>query len=328
MDVYDLSPARIGQFDIVLFLGVLYHLKHPLLALERVCSVTKDLAAVDSFVLRDAGERALLEFYETNELGGQTDNWVGPSLPCLLAFCRTAGFARVEFQTLLEYGACVACYRSWDESKLRQAGEPPRLLSAFHHRNFGLNFESRLDEYVTSCFEWPETPLTLDDVQPEVDDFGTRPLHVGRKDDEWQVTYKLPPGLKPGWHSVHLRVNNSPRSNGVAIATDLPVTTDSIAIHSYFDASTWQAGQIDLRAGSALTLWIEGLPQNADRNNVEVYLANQRIPVNFVEPGSTPVPRQVNAILPQTWAAEGDAELWVSVGGRRSGPVAVRVLGP
>src|SRR5580698_4510744 len=30
MNVYDLSPAKLGQFDIVLFLGVLYHLKHPL----------------------------------------------------------------------------------------------------------------------------------------------------------------------------------------------------------------------------------------------------------------------------------------------------------
>ena len=40
MDVYDLTPARIGRFDIVLFFGVLYHLKHPLLALERVCALT------------------------------------------------------------------------------------------------------------------------------------------------------------------------------------------------------------------------------------------------------------------------------------------------
>ena len=53
MDMYDLTPDRIGRFDIVLFMGVLYHLKHPLLALERVCALTTDLAAVDSFVLRE-----------------------------------------------------------------------------------------------------------------------------------------------------------------------------------------------------------------------------------------------------------------------------------
>src|SRR5580658_1664325 len=53
MDVYDLTPASVGRFDIVLFMGVLYHLKHPLLALERVCALATDFAAVDSFVLQE-----------------------------------------------------------------------------------------------------------------------------------------------------------------------------------------------------------------------------------------------------------------------------------
>src|SRR5215217_7219370 len=34
IDVMDLSPDRVGSFDVVLFLGVLYHLPNPLLALE------------------------------------------------------------------------------------------------------------------------------------------------------------------------------------------------------------------------------------------------------------------------------------------------------
>src|SRR5271157_637235 len=41
IDVMDLSPERVGRFDMVLLLGVLYHMKHPMLALERVASVTK-----------------------------------------------------------------------------------------------------------------------------------------------------------------------------------------------------------------------------------------------------------------------------------------------
>ena len=32
LSVYDVTKARLGAFDIVLFLGVLYHLRHPLLA--------------------------------------------------------------------------------------------------------------------------------------------------------------------------------------------------------------------------------------------------------------------------------------------------------
>jgi tRNA (mo5U34)-methyltransferase len=44
MNVYDLEPKRLGTFDLVLFYGVFYHLKHPQYALERIRSVcTGDL---------------------------------------------------------------------------------------------------------------------------------------------------------------------------------------------------------------------------------------------------------------------------------------------
>src|SRR5262245_48364448 len=36
MNIYDLTPVTLGQFDLVLCLGVLYHLRHPLFGLERV----------------------------------------------------------------------------------------------------------------------------------------------------------------------------------------------------------------------------------------------------------------------------------------------------
>lgn len=39
MNVYDLEPNRLGTFDLVLFYGVFYHLKHPQLALERIRNV-------------------------------------------------------------------------------------------------------------------------------------------------------------------------------------------------------------------------------------------------------------------------------------------------
>ena len=39
-----------GVFDIVLFLGVLYHVKHPVLALENVCGMCRDMACIESFV--------------------------------------------------------------------------------------------------------------------------------------------------------------------------------------------------------------------------------------------------------------------------------------
>ena len=52
-----------------------------------------------------------MEFYETFELGGQLDNWIGPSVGCLLALFRAAGFARVELVGVNGEHALVACHR-------------------------------------------------------------------------------------------------------------------------------------------------------------------------------------------------------------------------
>src|SRR5271167_1924893 len=40
-DMEEITPERFGFFDYVLFFGVLYHLRHPLLGLENVCAVTR-----------------------------------------------------------------------------------------------------------------------------------------------------------------------------------------------------------------------------------------------------------------------------------------------
>ena len=45
-NVYNLTPEIFGKFDVVFFLGVIYHLRHPLLALDRiwdVCEMGADL---------------------------------------------------------------------------------------------------------------------------------------------------------------------------------------------------------------------------------------------------------------------------------------------
>lgn len=50
MNVYDVDPQQLGVFDVVLFLGVLYHLRHPLLALDRLRTVCTGILAVESLV--------------------------------------------------------------------------------------------------------------------------------------------------------------------------------------------------------------------------------------------------------------------------------------
>src|SRR5580658_7339771 len=66
LDVDELSAAKLGRFDIVLFFGVLYHLRHPLLGLEKVVEMSSDLALIESFVIPSEQRTipAVMEFYE------------------------------------------------------------------------------------------------------------------------------------------------------------------------------------------------------------------------------------------------------------------------
>jgi len=96
LDVMDASPERIGMFDVVLFAGVLYHLRHPLLALERVFSVTKRLLILETHVDLSQIERPVMAFYPNNELGRDASNWWGPNTSCVLSMLRSVGFQKLS----------------------------------------------------------------------------------------------------------------------------------------------------------------------------------------------------------------------------------------
>jgi tRNA (mo5U34)-methyltransferase len=96
IDVMDLSPERVGTFDVTLCLGVLYHVRHPLLMLERVASVTRELLILETYVDSIGGSVPTAVFYPGVELGGDPSNWWGPNPACVAAMLRDVGFARVE----------------------------------------------------------------------------------------------------------------------------------------------------------------------------------------------------------------------------------------
>ena len=89
---------RLGTFDVVLFLGVLYHMQHPLAALQRLCQLTGELAVVETEAVAVAGleHHGLCEFFAGDELGGDATNWWVPNLKALIGLCRAAGFRQVE----------------------------------------------------------------------------------------------------------------------------------------------------------------------------------------------------------------------------------------
>ncbi len=94
LDVMDLSPSTVGVFDLVLFLGVLYHMKDPLAGLEHVASVTVGQVIVATAVDLVGIRRPAVAFYPGREFSDDPTNWWGPNPPAVLAMLRTVGFRR------------------------------------------------------------------------------------------------------------------------------------------------------------------------------------------------------------------------------------------
>ena len=221
LDLDEIAPEKLGRFDIVLFFGVLYHLRHPLLGLEKVLSLTSDLALIESLVIpADAhttgSHRSYMEFYETTELGGQLDNWFGPTTDCLLSLCRAAGFAQVMFLNEANQRATVMCSRHLPRPPPNPPQPAPWLNTVTNNRNFASYFHLQKDEYLVCFFEIDLPSLAKEDVLVEVDGYGTPALLlVQTAPQSWQVNCVKPPDLRPGAHTVKLRTRQSNFSNEV-----------------------------------------------------------------------------------------------------------------
>jgi tRNA (mo5U34)-methyltransferase len=114
LSVYDLG--QLGErFDVVLFMGVLYHLRHPLLALDLIYEhVAKDLLVFQS-MQRGSSEVTPVEenytFWQTEHFddprypkmhfiehryADDPTNWWAPNAACVEAMLRSAGFEIVQ----------------------------------------------------------------------------------------------------------------------------------------------------------------------------------------------------------------------------------------
>jgi len=98
IDVMDLSPEAVGTFDLVLFLGVLYHVKDPFGAIERVASVCHDHCILETHVDLVHVRRPAIAMYRWLELDKDPTNWFGPNPAAVINMLYAAGFRRVTIQ--------------------------------------------------------------------------------------------------------------------------------------------------------------------------------------------------------------------------------------
>ena len=97
-DFQTVDLEEVGQFDVVLYLGVLYHMKEPLTCLERLRRVTKEVAVIETEAVHLEGldHEALLQFHAGSSLRTDFGNWYVPTIEALHNLCRAAGFSEVR----------------------------------------------------------------------------------------------------------------------------------------------------------------------------------------------------------------------------------------
>jgi tRNA (mo5U34)-methyltransferase len=111
LSVYDVGAVG-ERFDIVLFMGVLYHLRHPLLALDLIREHVAGDTLIFQSMQRGSAEiepvHANYDFWQTahfdrpgypklhfieHEYADDPTNWWAPNAACVEAMLRSAGFA-------------------------------------------------------------------------------------------------------------------------------------------------------------------------------------------------------------------------------------------
>lgn len=96
VDVFALDPQQLGQFDVVLFLGVLYHLKDPLGGLEKAAAMSRDLLIIETETTHNYSDEPLMRYYVGSEMNNDTTNYWAPNLACVQAMLKDLGYSQFD----------------------------------------------------------------------------------------------------------------------------------------------------------------------------------------------------------------------------------------
>ena len=138
-NVYNLNVERYGTFDLVLFFGVIYHLRHPLLALDRIWDVCNPGARmmVETHMIDeglvdaegnwhrmadyhpDLDSFLLFQFYPGRTLGNDFTSTWAPNQRGLHGIIESAGFDVTEEWRVAFRGGATGIARELDADNAR-----------------------------------------------------------------------------------------------------------------------------------------------------------------------------------------------------------------
>lgn len=95
IDVPGLSPEKLGRFDVVLFLGVLYHTEDMLTYLARAAAMAADLLVIETETRLNYLPFPAARYFPGAELAGDPTNFWAPNIAWLKAALAEQGFTRL-----------------------------------------------------------------------------------------------------------------------------------------------------------------------------------------------------------------------------------------
>jgi tRNA (mo5U34)-methyltransferase len=108
IDPFDLSPEKVGLWDVVLLSGVIYHVRHPWLLLSKVASVTRELLIIETVTSLRFWPRPAISIYGSGFRGDRT-NFCAPNISALKLMLRDCGFSRIQVvsRSSIRFRRCV-----------------------------------------------------------------------------------------------------------------------------------------------------------------------------------------------------------------------------
>jgi tRNA (mo5U34)-methyltransferase len=96
LDAPGLSLKHLGQFDVVLYSGVFYHLIDPIAATREIAALAREALVLETYIEGTCEERPAMVFFPGAELNNDASNWWGPNVACIRALLRQFGFPHIE----------------------------------------------------------------------------------------------------------------------------------------------------------------------------------------------------------------------------------------
>jgi tRNA (mo5U34)-methyltransferase len=118
IDAADLSLETVGEFDVVLYLGVFYHRYDAVEALATVSRLAKHLLIVETHLELRHLDVPAMAFYPGTELANDPTNWWGPNEHCMQALLIGHGFNVIEV-TAHPAGHNRAIFHAWRSTEAR-----------------------------------------------------------------------------------------------------------------------------------------------------------------------------------------------------------------